>query len=419
VIDLDQWREIASTMRRNLLRTVLTAVGVFWGVLMLMVMVGFGNGLESGVQKDMAGVATNSFYVWGMRTSLPWDGLSPGKWVELKASDADVCAAAIPEIEVVAPRAFVGGRGGGIVVRRKDKTGPFTISGDIPAYQRLASLTMLRGRFLNELDMERERKVAVIGENVAAGLFEPTEDPVGQSLEVRGVELLVVGVFTSPATGDRADRLASTIHVPLTTLRKTLRPSPTVNSLAVLVREGEDAELAMQTLTAKLRALHRVAPNDKQAIGSWNAEAEYRKIRGLFVGVRGLVGFVGVITLLAGIVGVSNIMMISVKERTREIGIRRAIGARPLAIISQIVKEAMALTFVAGTVGLVMGVLLLEGAARLMVGVEGLDRFGEPKAELGVAVVSTIVLVLGGAIAGLIPALTALSVRPVVALRDE
>jgi putative ABC transport system permease protein len=419
VIDLDPWREIASTMRRNLLRTVLTAVGVFWGVLMLIVMVGFGNGLESGVQKDMAGVATNSFYVWGMRTSLPWDGLAPGKWVELEVTDADVCAAAIPEIEVIAPRVFVGGRGGGIVVRRREKNGPFSISGDVPAYQRLASLTMVRGRFLNELDMARERKVAVIGQNVVAGLFDPKEDPVGQTIEVRGVELLVVGVFTSPATGDRADRIANTIHVPLTTLRKTLRPSPTVNSLAVLVREGEDAELAMQALTAKLRTLHRVAPNDKQAIGSWNAEEEYRKIRGLFLGVRGLVGFVGLVTLLAGIVGVSNIMMISVKERTREIGVRRAIGAKPLAIVSQIVKEAMALTFVAGTLGLVLGVLLLEGAARLMVGVEGLDRFGEPRAELSVAIVSTIVLVLGGAIAGLIPALTALSVRPVVALRDE
>ncbi len=419
MIDLDQWREIASTMRRNLLRTVLTAVGVFWGVLMLMVMVGFGNGLEAGVQKDMAGVATNSFYVWGMRTSLPWDGLAPGKWVELEITDADVCAAAIPEIEVVAPRVFVGGRGGGLLVRRREKNGPFSIAGDVPAYQRLASLSMLRGRFLNELDVARERKVAVIGQNVVAGLFDPKEDPVGQTIEVRGVELLVVGVFTSPATGDRADRIANTIHVPLTTVRKTLRPSPTVNSLAVLVREGEDAELAMQALTAKLRALHRVAPNDKQAIGSWNAEEEYRKIRGLFVGIRGLVGFVGVITLLAGIVGVSNIMMISVKERTREIGVRRAIGARPSAIVSQIVKEAMALTFVAGTLGLVTGVLLLEGAARLMVGVEGLDRFGEPRAELGVAVVSTIVLVLGGAIAGLIPALTALRVRPVVALRDE
>ena len=186
MFDLDQWQEIFSTMRRNALRTTLTAVGVFWGVLMLVVMVGFGNGLETGVQKDMAGLATNSFYVWGGRTSIPFEGMQPGKWVEIRSTDAPLLLAGIPEIEAIAPRASLGGRGGSLPVVRKEKSGSFTINGDVPDLRRIQPMTMLQGRFLNELDMEKHWKVAVIGENVLAGLFAPGENPIGESINIKG-----------------------------------------------------------------------------------------------------------------------------------------------------------------------------------------------------------------------------------------
>ena len=421
MIDLDQWQEIFSTMRRNWLRTLLTAIGVFWGVFMLMVMVGFGNGLETGVKKDMAGIATNSFYVWGGRTSVPFDGLAPGKFVELTVSDAQQVQAAVPEIRALAPRASLGGRGGGTTVSRKEKSASFQISGDVPALRLVQPMTMINGRFLNELDQERHRKVAVIGENVLGTLFAVGEDPIGETLEVRGVEFLVVGVFRSPATGDRADRLANTIHLPLSTFQTALRPSPVVNNFAVLVHEGESAELAMIKVQEELRRIHRIAPTDIQAIGTWNAEKEFQKINGLFFGIRALIAFVGAMTLLAGILGVSNIMMISVRERTREIGIRRAIGATPWAILAQILKESTVLTALAGTLGLMSGVGLLElVGAFLKQGTPGEPSLLDPPhAQFSVAVLASVVLVAGGAGAGLIPALQALRVRPVVALRDE
>ncbi len=421
MFDLDQWQEIFSTMRRNALRTGLTAVGVFWGVLMLVVMVGFGNGLETGVQKDMAGIATNSFYVWGGRTSIPFEGMQPGKWVEIRSTDAPLLLAAVPEIEAIAPRASLGGRGGALLVVRKERSGSFTINGDVPDLRRIQPMLMLHGRFLNELDMEKRRKVAVIGENVLAGLFAPGEDPIGESIEIKGSDFIVIGVFRSPATGDRADRLANTVHTPLSTFQQSLRPTLDVNSFAVLVREGASAEATLERVQEELRRIHRVAPDDKQALGAWNAEAEFQKINGLFRGIRALITFVGTVTLLAGIIGVSNIMMISVRERTREIGIRRAIGATPFAVLSQIVKESTVLTALAGAVGLMTGVVALEliGAFMRQAVSDKPSMFDPPHAEFRVALIATLVVIIGGGLAGLIPALQALRVRPVVALRDE
>lgn len=425
MFDLDQWQEILSTLRRNTLRTFLTAVGVFWGVLMLVVMVAFGGGLERGVHKDMAGLATKAIYVWGDTTSVAYGGLPPGRYVMLTRADAIAIEASFSEIEAVAPRVQLNGRNGADVVTRGDKSGSFNISGDVPALMLIQPEILTSGRFLDAIDMERRRKVAVIGVRVAEVLFPAGVDPVGESIRIKGTDFLVVGVFKSPATGDRADRLSNTIHVPLATFQQVLNPSPMVNNLAVLVRGDADTSAVETRLKQFLLRRHRASPDDKEAVGSWNADEEFRKIDNLFVGISSLIWFVGTVTLLAGIIGVSNIMMISVRERTKEIGIKRAIGATPWTILSQILKESIVLTAIAGLTGLSAGVGLLELVTVLMQGPPsgggkgGPSMFDAPHADFTVGLAATAVVVVGGAIAGLFPAVAAIRVRPVVALRDE
>jgi putative ABC transport system permease protein len=328
---------------------------------------------------------------------------------------------AIPEIEAIAPRVTLGGRSGGDLVTRGEKSGSFTISGDVPAYIRVQPQNMVRGRFINPIDMERRRKVAVIGAQVADILFANGADPVGETIRIRNTEFTVVGVFKSPASGDRGERLDSTIHTPLTTFQQTLRPEPWVHNFGVLVAEGADTEVVDKRIHDELARMHRFSPDDKEAVGSWNAEKEFRKISGLFTGISVLIWIVGSVTLLGGIIGVSNIMMISVRERTREIGIRRAIGATPLSIIGQILQESTLLTAVAGYVGLAAGVGLLELIGSLMKVGEGEkpSMFDPPTADFGVAMAATALVVVGGALAGFFPALNAVRIRPVVALRDE
>lgn len=422
MFDLDQWQEIVSTLRRNLLRTTLTAIGVFWGVLMLMIMVGFGNGLEGGVKRDFAGLATNSLYVWGEKTSVPYAGLAPGKFVRLTRADAAALERAIPEIEAIAPRAQLGGRGGSDLVTRGDRSGPFNISGDVPAYIRIQPSDIIQGRFLNALDIERRRKVAVIGHNVREVLFRAGEDPIGQSIQIKHTDFIVVGVFKTSADGDRGDRLANTIHTPLTTFQQSLRPEPWVNNFAVLVRPGANTEEVEKRVRVEIARLHRFSVDDKEAVGIWNAEKEFQKIAGLFTGISLLIWIVGSVTLAAGIIGVSNIMMISVRERTREIGIRRAIGATPFSIIAQVLKESTLLTALAGYLGLAAGVGALELIGSVMKASQSPGdpgMFDPPTADFGVAMAATAVVILGGALAGLFPALYAVRIRPVVALRDE
>lgn len=429
MFDLDKWQEILSTLRRNALRTFLTAVGVFWGVLMLVVMVAFGGGLERGVHKDMAGLATKAIYVWADSTSIAHLGLPPGRYVPLTRADAIALEASFAEIEAVAPRVTLNGRNGADVVTRGDRSSPFNVSGDVPALMLIQPEIMTSGRFLDAIDMERRRKVAVIGARVAEVLFPPGMDPVGESIRIKGTDFLVVGVFKSPASGERADRLLSTIHVPISTFHQVLNPNNQVNNLAVLVRRDADTGEVEGRIKRFLLQRHRASPEDKEAIGTWNADKEFRKIDNLFVGIGALIWFVGTVTLLAGIIGVSNIMMISVRERTKEIGIKRAIGATPWTILSQILKEAIVLTALAGFTGLCAGVGLLELVTFLMQAPAatgggakppgGPSMFDAPHADFAVGLAATAVVVVGGAIAGLFPAIAAIRVRPVIALRDE
>ena len=419
MFDFDFFLEIGGTMRRNALRTVLTAVGVFWGVLLLLVMMGFGNGLEAGARSSMSGLVTNSIYIWGQRTSVPYLGQGPGRYVRLTLDDA-VALEGIDGVDLVAPRVSLGGRRGSQAVTRGTKSEAFEVMGDTPGYLRLQPMR-IHGRFINQLDMKQRRKVAVIGSRVAEVLFARGEEPVGAAIQIKGVEFMVVGVFDTLQSGERGAQHAATVYTPLTTFQKVLSTEPFIHYLAVLSKDGTKAGVVGERLKEVLRKRHRVSPADQMAVNSFDADAEVRKLDNLFLGISLLIYVVGSATLVAGLVGVSNIMMVSVRERTREIGIRKAIGATPRAVIWQIVMESTLLSSAAGYFGLVAGVGLLELVGLVMGTSDGSEptMFAPPQVTLASAVVAAVAVAIGGAVAGFFPARHAAAIHTVTALHHE
>jgi putative ABC transport system permease protein len=422
MFDLDHWQEIGHALAKNRLRTFLTAFGVFWGIFLLVVLLGSGNGLSNGVMAGFQGTATNSFFCWGMRTSKPFAGLAAGRSIEFTNEDTEEIRRQVPEAAVVAPRLQRGGWRGGATVRRAGETGSFTIMGDHPEIFTIQSVLLERGRLLNRMDVDEKRKVAVIGTRVVEVLFPDGENPVGDAIEVNGVWFKVVGVFRSRNTGGQADRDAQTVYVPFSTFQQAFNAANEVHWYAVTAAPGVDVARDEEKVLDLLRSRHKVAPDDRRGIGHFNLAEEFGKIQGLFAGIRALMWIVGLGTLTAGAIGVSNIMLIVVRERTKEIGLRRAIGARPSSVIGQIVLEAVVLTSVAGLLGLAAGVATMEGISAVLAAAPAAGQptmFRDPGVMLGDALWALLVLVAAGTVAGLIPAQRAVAVSPVVALRSE
>jgi putative ABC transport system permease protein len=417
MIDLDSWHEVFSTLERNLLRTTMTAWGVFWGTFMLVAMLGFGNGLESGVNRSMLGFVGNNVYAWGQATTRPHAGLAPGRRVRLDTDDA----AAIQRLDgvvAVAPNIDLGGWRDGTNVSFEDRTGNFAVRGEYPDFARVGVERPYSGRFVNELDMEARRKIAVIGDSVRQMLFGSDVDPIGKYISVRGIQFQVVGVTRSEAPGDEGDRFNGTIVVPFTTFSAAFNTGNRVGSLAIRLAADIDSEQTEQTIRAALRARHQVHPDDVSAIGSFNVSKRHQRAQNMFAGIRAFVWFVCVATLMAGALGVSNIMLISVKERTREFGIRKALGATPASIVKLVLAEAAVLTSLAGYLGVVGGVLGLELVSRWMgSGMSG--PLGAPSIDVAAALAASAVIGLAGVLAGVAPARHAASIQPVVALRAE
>jgi len=421
MFDIDRWQEILSALKKNKLRTLLTAFGVFWGIFMLIIMLGSGRGLKNGVTSDFGDFATNSCFMWTQRTSVPYKGFPRNRSFNFNNEDIKALRDNIPEIDLLAPRLQGGGFRGGDNVVRGLKSGAFTINGDYPAWIKIDPVTLTSGRFLNENDILGQRKVAVIGNKVADILFKPGEIPIDQYIRIQGVYFKVIGTF-KPANsnvnfgGDKAQ----TIFMPFTTLQKTYNYGDVVGWFAMTSVEGVPASVVEDKAIQLMARRHSVSPDDKQALGHFNMEKEYKKMVGLFAGINGLIWVVGIGTLLAGVIGISNIMLVIVKERTKEIGIRRAIGARPGNIIGQIITESIFLTSVAGYFGLVLGVALLEGINYLLENSGGESTmFKRPEVNFNVAMIALVILVISGALAGLIPARRAVSIKPIDALRDE
>jgi putative ABC transport system permease protein len=418
--DRDSLQEIFNTLKKNKLRSTLTAFGVFWGILMLVIMQGAGQGLYNGVTDDFSRFASNAVYMWTRNTSIPYKGLPKGRRFYFDNDDIDALKKNIPEIEYIAPRVQLRKSDGVNNVTRGLKTGVFDVYGDYPDVIHIRLMDIVNGRFLNRLDIERKRKVAVIGKRVGEILFPGNEDAVGKYIEISGVFFQVVGVFDIESLDDgEADDL-KTVYVPLSTFQQAFNYGRIVGWFSLTSQKGVSVSVVKEKAVQILAKRHKVSPEDKRAIGFWNSEKEFNKINQLFTGINFLTWFVGILTLVAGVIGVSNIMLIVVKERTREIGIRRAIGATPARIVSQIISESVLLTSFSGYWGLVMGVALLEIASRVTQKMAAkASMFSRPEVDFNMAVLALGVLVVSGIFAGLIPAKRAISIKPVDAIRYE
>ncbi len=420
MFDRDRWQEIYSTLSKNKMRTFLTAFGVFWGIFMLIIMLGSGNGLKNGVTQGFKDFATNSFFTWTQRTSMANKGFKPGRNFNYNNSDIAAIRENVPEAEIVAPRNQLGNYGGNNNVNYGLKTGSFSIYGDYPEIFKIQSYSITEGRVMNQFDEKEKRKITVIGPMVKKVLFGDSISPLGKNIEINGVFFQVVGVFKSNQSSDRGEEDASTLFVPFSTFQSAFNYGDVVGWFAITSKEGYKVSEVEDKVIALLKERHSIHPDDRQAIGHFNLEKEFDKMNGLFTGITMLVWVVGIGTLFAGVIGVSNIMLIIIKERTNEIGIRRAIGAPPSDIIKQILLESVVLTTFAGYLGLVMGVGLLEliSSAIASSGGEG-QMFTNPEVDLGIAIKALGILIVSGALAGLIPAASALKIKPIEALRAE
>ena len=420
MFDLDRWQEIYSTLSKNKLRTALTAFGVFWGIFMLIIMLGSGNGLKNGVQNGFKDFATNSFFAWTQSTSVPYKGYKQGRRFNYNNEDINAIIENIPEAAIVAPRNQLGNYGGNNNVKYGLKTGSFSVYGDYPEIFQIQSYSITEGRKMNKKDENEKRKIAVIGSRVKTILFGDTLSPLANNIEVNGVFFQVVGVFKSNQSSDRGEEDANTIFIPFSTFQNAFNYQNVVGWFAITSKPNIPASVVEDKVIALLKERHSIAPEDVQAIGHFNLEEEFNKMSGLFIGIEILIWIVGSGTLFAGVIGVSNIMLIIIKERTNEIGIRRAIGAPPSDIIKQIMLEAVVLTTVAGYIGLVMGVGLLELISKAMgPQVDSSSMFMNPEVSLSVALKALAILIISGAFAGLIPAARAVKIKPIEALRSE
>ncbi len=420
LFDRDKWTEIFHALSKNKLRTFFTAFGVFWGIFMLVIMLGSGKGLKNGVNQGMGDMANNALFVWTQSTTMPYKGFPRGRRFNFRNSDTRALRENLPELEYIAPRLQIfGGRGNNNVVRG-ERTAAYSIQGDYPDMNKIDPVNIHDGRFINQLDIENKRKIVVIGTRVKAEMFEIGEDPIGEYLRIRGVYFRVVGVFSSRKNDQQAERENQQIFMPFTTLQQTYNMGDIVGWYSMAAYKDVSAAVALEKVKKLLRERHSIAPTDERALGSFNVETEFRKMENLFAGINGLIWIVGIGTLLAGVIGVSNIMLIVVKERTKEIGIQRAIGATPFAIKSQIVLESVFLTTLAGYIGLVLGVGILELINYMMVKFgASTDMFARPEVDFDKAITALIILIIAGAFAGLIPARRATQLKPIDALRDE
>ncbi len=422
MFDLDLWKEILSALKKNRMRSFMTAFGVFWGIFMLIIMSGAGKALEHGVMDGIKAFATNSAFFWTEPTSKPYEGFQRGRRWNYKNNDIEYIKANLSDVEYISPKLFGPSSYSGDNTIRGKKSGAFNITGDYPEFLIIDPWTPLKGRLLNEIDIQQSRKVCIIGERVVEVMFDKDEDPIGEYLKINGVYYQVVGVV-HPETrmNFNGRRKEESIMIPFTTMQKTYNMGDVVHFFAVTSKPGIPVSRVEERLKELLKVRHHVAPDDRQAVGSFNIEVEWKKYMGLFTGIQILTWIVGIGTLLAGIIGVSNIMLVIIKERTQEIGIQRAIGATPGKVIMHIVAESVFLTVIAGYVGLALGVGLLELLSMALE--SGGDSnevfFRNPEVSFKMAVAALTVLVISGIFAGMIPAKRAVSIKPIDALRDE
>ena len=416
-IDIDSYREILDTLTRNKSRSFLTGFGVFWGVFMLVALIGGGSGLKEMLEKNFEGFAQNTVIVWSQQTSKAYKGFRKGRWWSMDYKDITRLRQRVPELDIVAPALFAPWGKSNTAYYKDQKTTP-RIQGCTPEYAKVIEPKLYYGRYINEMDMKEHRKVCVIGKRIYKELFKEGGDPCGKSIRIDSTYYEVIGVDYASSGGMNINgRAEQKITLPLTLMQETYNRGKEVDMIVATGRAG----VVMSKLTDRIREAvtmgHFVDPTDEQAAMVFNTEVLFQMLDNLFKGVNFLIWLVGLGTLLAGAIGVSNIMMVTVRERTTEIGIRRAIGATPKMILSQIIAESIVLTLVAGMSGILFGVMILQMLEM------GNTEDGIVTAHFQVgfwtAIFAALVVSAMGVLAGLAPAARAMTIKPVDAMRDE
>ena len=413
-IDIDSYREILDTLTRNKSRSFLTGFGVFWGVFMLVALIGGGQGLKEKLNQNFSGFATNAAMVWAQPTTKAYKGFRKGRIWQMDYKDVERLRQKVPELEVVSPVLFSNG-GYAYFGDRKTQIG---VNGTAPEYQHINSPQMYYGRYLNDMDLQQRRKVCVIGKKTYKDLFPGGGDPCGRRIRIDSVYYQIVGVDYNMSGGmSFGNEAGTTVILPITLMQQTYNRGNQVDMIAITGRPGVVMSSLSQRVRETVARAHTVDPTDEQGVMVFNTEVLFQVLDNLFRGVNFLIWLVGLGTLLAGAIGVSNIMMVTVRERTTEIGIRRAIGATPRMILSQIISESVVLTLVAGMSGILFGVMILQMLE--MGNTEDGIVTAHFQVDFWTAIFAALVIAAMGILAGLAPAARAMSIKPVDAMRDE
>ncbi len=417
LFDSNTWQEIFQSIKRNKIRTFLTMIGVFVGIYIYIGLSGASKGLDNGFEKQFESVAMNSLFTWAQSTSIPYGGYKTGRQLQLKLSDVQTLQNRIPEIQYIAPRNARGvfGDSAATVVRGL-KSGNYAIYGDYPVFTRIATKKIYDGgRFINDEDIEQSRKVCVIGERTQKELFEEDENPIGGYIRLDNVYFQIVGVHKfTPGGGFESD---GDIYIPFTTFKKLYNTGDDVSWLTIAAYDDADVIKVEEDVKSVLKQIHRVDPKDERAFGSFNLGEIFNRIMGFANGLTFLSLIVGIATILAGVIGIGNILLISVKERTRELGVRRALGATPAEVRNQIIIESLFLTLLAGIIGIIIGAITLK---LIDMATQGTDfPYTNPTVPIPYVIGALALMVVLGTLIGLIPAQRAVSIKPIDALREE
>jgi len=409
LFDRDTWQEVYDSMTKNKVRTIITMIGVWWGILLLIGLLGAARGMENSFNRAFGDFATNSVFIWGQSTSKPFKGFQEGKRVTLKLSDTRKIADNVEGIEFVVPR----NQSQGFVVRGK-LSGTYNVAGDLPLLDVVQKKNLLKGRFINQSDIDELRKVAVISEDIYKQIFEKDVEPIGELIRINNMNFSVIGVFKLSNFGGPS----SDIHIPFDTFQQIYNQGDKIGWMMITGKSEYSIKQIEEDAKLILRNLNRIHPEDKRALGSFNLGEQFDRITGFLIGMQFLTWFVGIATLIAGVFAIGNILLITVKERTKEIGVRRALGATPFEIKRQIVVEAVFLTLIAGLMGIISGgwiLILIDKAFG-----QGDDAtLVNASVSIGVVLIALMVLVALGTLIGLIPAFKATSIKPIDALREE
>ncbi len=416
IFDKDLWDEVFSTLSKNLLRTLLTTLGVIFAIIILILLLGASTGMSNGFNKMFAGTATNSMFMWTESTTIPYKGFERGRQVQFSLEDVEFIKKQIKEIDIISPRIQLGDYGETATVTREGNTSGSSVYGDYPTIDQVSKKRIVEGRFLNQNDIDESKKVCVIGLDAYKLLFKKGEKAIGKSIQINGIYFSVIGVFKKNDNINFEGENA--VFVPFTTFQKAFGSGDKIGWMAIVIDKSHTVAVAETKIKKLLKRKYNIHPDDPRAIGSFDLSQIFTGISMFTIVLQGFSFFVGIFTLLAGVIAVSNILLITVKERTNEIGVRRALGATPRVIKRQIILESVVLTVFAGMIGFVISMAILHFLDNKFGNSEDFP-FVNPTVGIPQLIFSFILMIGLSTIIGLIPANRAVKIRPIEALREE